>query len=309
MKNIIAYYYDLHPNNINEINENYFFEYRNNKYAFLILDRPLNELDEIYKISKEFDEKNILFHRIISNNDNSLSTYVNKNIYVMLEVFVNPNKLVNLPEVCYLTNNTVNISTSSLLLRNNWDVLWEAKTDFLESQINEMGSKYPLLFTYANYYIGLCENAIMYFKSVCEINGDVFLSVCHKRINDNETNFNLYNPLNTILDYKVRDIAEYIKCAFFDNKNAYKLVLEYFNNNYVTYKEALLLYCRLLYPSYFFDIVDNVVNKFDSEKKLDKYVSKSKEYELFLFRVNLYISNLYNIYVPQVDWLIKRSLN
>ena len=72
--------------------------------------------------------------------------------------------------------------------------------------------KYPILYNIIDYYLGISENAIFYLKKVVSnYEGNVSVCVCHKRIGVNSTLFDLYNPLNLIIDTRVRDIAEYFK--------------------------------------------------------------------------------------------------
>ena len=206
-----------------------------------------------------------------------------------------------------INNNSINIECDNVINRNDWVTLWEIKNDYFEAQINEIGKKYPNLCNYANYYIGLAENAISYVRNAQKIDDVALLSICHKRINYSDDLFSLYNPVNFICDYRVRDICEYIKTAFFSGDDAYLLIINYFKNNYLSYKEALLFYGRLLYPSYFFDLHDDIVNNNLEENIIEKIIIKASNYERFLYDVYVYISKLYNRYIPAVDWIIKRS--
>ena len=49
--------------------------------------------------------------------------------------------------------------------------------------------------------------------------------ILHKRIKLNSTLFDLYNPLNLIIDFKVRDFAEYIKDCLI-NDGDYKSIID-----------------------------------------------------------------------------------
>lgn len=307
MKNILNYYYSLHPEEISHEGDKYFFEYLGNKYVLEPFKRPLTDIDPIYKINRQMVSSNILVHEIIVNNENKILTYINNSAFVLMEIYVNPNARINLSEICYINNNSINVECDKILNRYDWITLWETKNDYFEAQINEIGKKYPNLCNYANYYIGLAENAISYMKSLESISDITVLGICHKRINSNGTLYDLYHPLNFIYDYRIRDVCEYIKSSFFNGQNTYDIVIEYFNNNYLSYKEALLFYARLLYPSYFFDMYDDIVNKELNENVIESIIIKSEEYENFLVNINIYLSRLYNRYIPQVDWLIKKS--
>ncbi len=308
MKNILAYYYGLHPDEISHLDDKYFFTYMDKNYVFQIFSRPLSDVDSLYKINRQMIERNILVHEIIINNENKILTYVNNISYVLMQIYVNKDARITLPEICHINNNSINIECDKIIGRYDWITLWETKNDYFEAQINEIGQKYPYLCNYANYYIGLAENAISYVRSALLEKDVSLLSICHKRIDCDGTLFSLYNPIYYVCDYRIRDVAEYIKNAFFCGKNAYVIVDEYFKNNYLSYKEALLFYGRLLYPSYFFDLHDDIVNKDLNESKIENIIVKQDEYERFLYDVYVYLTKLYNRYIPAIDWIIKGSL-
>lgn len=300
MKNILEYYYDIYPDNVFYKNDKYYFEYYYFKYVFEKCDISINELNKIYDMQSNFHESDVLIHKIIINKEKSLITYVNNLPYVLLKIYVNDSKIISLPEICYINNRTIdNYNT------NDWVKLWELKNDFIESQIIEAGKKYPNMCKYINYYIGLAENAISYAKNVNYNNVRVCLS--HERIASDSTLYELYNPVNMRFDYIVRDICEYVKNCFFNNKDVYSLLNEFLLNNYLSYDEALLLYSRMVYPSYFYDVFDEIVSNNRSEKDIDIIINKSSEYELFLKDLYYYLSYMYNRYFPRIDWIIKRS--
>ena len=307
MKNILNYYYSLYPTEILHKDDKYFFDYLECKYVFTPFKRPISDINCLYKINRQMISREILVHEIIINKENEVVTYVNNIPYVLMELYVNIELRISLPEVCYINNNSVGIECEKLLNRYDWTSLWETKNDYFEAQINEIGKKYPNLCSYANYYIGLAENAILYVKEANKINDLALTSICHKRIDSKNNLFELYNPLNYIYDYRVRDVCEYVKSSFFNGEDAYEIVKEYFNNNYISYKEALLFYGRLLYPSYFFDLYDDIVNNELTEDLAQSIALKSKDYEVFLINVHLFLLKLYKRYIPSVDWLIKRN--
>ena len=275
MNNILAYYYSLHPKEISHVDDKYFFEYLNSNYVFMLFDRPISDVDPLFKVNKEMISRNILVHEIITNNENKILTYVNNVPYILMEIFINKESRITLPEICHINNGSMNIECERIISRYDWGTLWETKNDYFEAQINEIGKKYPNLCNYANYYIGLAENAISYIRMAMSVDDVAPTSICHKRINPNDNLFSLYNPINYVCDYRIRDICEYIKSSFFEDIDVYKITEEYFKNNYVSYKEALLFYGRLLYPSYFFDLHDDIVNNDLPEKYIEKIITKS----------------------------------
>jgi len=308
MKDMLNYYYNIYPSEISHVKDRYYFENLGNKYVLESFKRPYEDAKCLYEINEQMLKRNILVHKIILNKEQKVLTFINNTPYVLMEIYINENARVNLPEICYISNNSVGISCNNILNRYDWSLLWSKKNDYIEAQISEISKRFPNLSNYINYYIGLCENAILYFKQAKNSDDEALISVCHKRTSTHDTFYDLYNPLNYIFDYRVRDISEYIKTEFFKGNDAFNLVLEYFNNNYLSYKEAILFYSRLLYPSYFYDLYDEIINVNLNENVIESIISKTDEYELFLSKVYLFLNKLYFKYFPEITWIIKRSL-
>ena len=86
MKNILAFYYSLRPEEIHHKNDKYFFECMNNSYVFEVFMRPLNDIDALYNVNKQMIERGILTHEMIVNNENKILTYVNNVPYILMEI-------------------------------------------------------------------------------------------------------------------------------------------------------------------------------------------------------------------------------
>jgi len=85
-----------------------------------------------------------------------------------------------------------------------------------------------------------------------------------------------------ILDYRVRDSAEYFKDKFFNNNDIAEELNYFIRYIQLTYEEWVLFFARLLYPSYYFDLYEDIINGREEEEKLDNIVSKHEEYEKVL---------------------------
>ena len=101
-------------------------------------------------------------------------------------------------DICLINNNTINLECNDILKRNDWITLWETKNDYFEAQISEIGKRFPDLCNTVNYYIGLAENAVSFVRNVLNIDDYVYTSISHKRIDDCDTLYCLYNPLNLL---------------------------------------------------------------------------------------------------------------
>ena len=151
----------------------------------------------------------------------------------------------------------------------------------------------------------MAENAISYYNNLSnkEVDNNS-LVISHRIININDTVYAIYDPVNIIIDHKARDIAEYIKYSFFsDNTNIFKELNVYFKYNYYTKDDVVMLLARVLYPSFYFNMYEDIMINSKEEKIITNITSKLDKYELYLTRVFKYFNNFYNLPVP--EWLNK----
>ena len=114
----------------------------------------------------------------------------------------------------------------------------------------------------------------------------------------------LYNPLNMTFDYQIRDVAEYIKNSFFlDNKDIYKEIDDYLRNNNLSITDVNLLIARLLYPSFYFAMYEDILIYNESEKIILPIVNRLPEYEKYLAKIISYFKERYDI--SEIYWLKK----
>jgi spore coat protein YutH len=308
MNNYINYYYTIYPNSIHEQNKTFYFIYNDEKYFFLPFNRPLEDSKFLYELNVEMIRKGLLVHEIILNKDNNALTLVNDIPYILMRVYVNEHKLINLTDIIYISMTTTNIKPNPTLDRSDWVGLWSAKIDYFEYQISQVGKKYPIICEFLSYYIGMAENAISYVKNTLseakKTPYDV-LSIGHKRIKENYTDFDIYNPLSFIIDYPARDISEYIKAKFFSSNDVWPEIEEYFNSYDMPIYSKRLLYARLMFPSYFFDVYEAVIEGKLKEDDILPFVYKTEQYEEFLNEFHTYI-NRGNL-IPQIDWINKKN--
>ncbi|MBQ9854540.1 MAG: hypothetical protein IJO57_05890, partial [Bacilli bacterium] len=209
MNNFIEYFYGIKVDKVIYGNKYYSFIYNGYVYRLYIVDSNINT-KSLYEINKKLVGNTLMSEIIVNMNGEVISIY-NDIDYILLKIFVNINKPISLEEISFISN--------SLMIEKinvNWGMLWSNKIDYLEDLINENGKKYPLIVDSFNYFVGMAENAISYFNSIITDNNYKYV-ISHKTIRWRDTVEALYNPLNIIFDYKVRDIAEYIKNSFFNN--------------------------------------------------------------------------------------------
>ena len=290
MKNVLNYYYNLNIENIHQKNKNYYFKVNNLQY--MLLECVNEEINDIYSLNV-YLTKNYPFYKIILNKDNKVITIINETNYILLEINNNIKEL-NLNEIIKINN--ISIVNFNKLKRDNWYTLWTNKIDYFEYQINQIGKKYPIIRESFNYYIGLAETAISLIKSIN--NESIYLSLSHKRINNV---FDLYNPLNLIIDVRIRDICEYFKFCFFENKNIFKELELFLNYNKMSYNESVYFLARMLFPTYYFDLYEKIIANEVKEEEIKKIISKVDKYEKLLKYIYLNFKNN-NLYI---EWLEK----
>lgn len=302
MKNIINYFYNLNITKLTNKDNIYSFYDNDELYHFYIYNNNIKNID----LTKDIDDslkKDTLIHEIIINKDNSIITYYNNIPYILCKINININKPITLGEINYLSSKV--ISTNSKITYHSWQDLWSIKMDYLEKVINENGKKYPIIVDSFNYFVGMAENAISYYNNLSnkEVDNNS-LVISHRIININDTVYAIYDPVNIIIDHKARDIAEYIKYSFFsDNTNIFKELNVYFKYNYYTRDDVVMLLARVLYPSFYFNMYEDIMINSKEEKIITNITSKLDKYELYLARVFKYFNNFYNLPVP--EWLNK----
>ena len=297
MKNIINYYYGFNVLNVYILDNNYYFTIDGNNYFFIKYNRSNTEINPIYNIYLELVSRNIMTNDIILNRFNQIVTPINNNIYILIRERSNGN--ININDILYIQNNTFNISKDKYLLRIDWVKLWSLKIDYYEEQTKHISKDFTLLNDSIDYYIGLGENAISYFV-FNNIKIDNYV-LAHRRINLKSSNF--YNPINYIIDSRVRDFSEYIKFLFFEDKmniDILKCYLDYIN---FTKSEYILFISRLLFPTYYFDMFDEIISNNINEDAIKKVLNKSNDYITFIKSTMYYIIYNKKINIPYIDWI------
>lgn len=298
MNNFIEYFYGIKVDKIVYEKNSYSFIYNRYFYKLYVFDNSSNT-DFLINVNKKM-LGNTLVSEIIKNRNGEVLSIYNNIGYILMRIYVNVNKGISLKEVVSLSNS---LYKDKLMI--NWGNLWEKKMDYLEDLINENGKKYPLIVDSFNYFVGLAENAISYYNTIL-IDKNYKFGISHRKIKIDDTIEELYNPLNIIFDYKVRDVAEYMKISFFNgNKNALNEFIWYLNNNYLSIMEAKLLIARLLYPSFYFDMYEDIMIDEKEEKIITNILIKIDEYEIYLAKLIEMISSKYG--VDDILWLKKNN--
>lgn len=298
MKNILEFYYNLSlEEEILNRNGNYYFVINNNSFVFRPFYGNNNSIDDIYKLNNYLSNFSYI-DKIILNKFNSPITKVKDILYVL--ILLKGNNNINLSIISNLAS--IDIPSFKSLERNNWEVLWGNLIDYYEMQIGQNEKKYPLIRESFDYFVGMGENAISYLVNTKK---EVKPNFYDKKVLSHNNLYNsLFDPLNIILDHKARDLAEYIKLSFFNNnQNIFKELDEYFYYNHYSFYGMRILFARIIYPSFYFKLYDEILSKKKEEKELNSIIKRIDDYELYLSNIYLYLRKYYDI--PMIEWLKK----
>lgn len=288
MKNLINYYYNILIEEIRKVDDYYAIYSNNYRYALINFNYDLNYLKKIYYIIMS---NNVFCHEIVINNFGNIITSYNNNNYILIKFKldkeeINYNDILNYSFIVYEEENF------------SWKPLWESKIDYYEYQVNQMGYKYKTVKESFNYYIGLSENAISLLNYIDT--SKLVYSISHRRIDVKGTD-SFYNPINLIIDCRVRDIAEYYKINFFNDNLDSADIIKYISEININKNEAIAFFSRLLYPSYYFDLYDDIIQEKSNDEKLNKIIKKSTSYEILLKKI--YLMFKYKYQIPEIEWL------
>lgn len=309
MKQSIEYYYNLSLENI-ELHKDYaFFLYNNNKFYYVFLHRDEKELEDIIECSKQMKMKGINCHDIIYNKFNKIISLFGEDKYVMLKINQQENFELDIFDIINYSKQLSLNSSKYNQYQNEWGALWAVKIDYFENQVRQLGKNKNGIINSFSYYIGLAENALIYYNTTKK--QETFnpvvdkITLSHRRVFFPNIWLNFGNPLTFIFDIEVRDVAEYLKSMFFkvgleetlDETKSYLKIRKLSKYSYQ------MFYARLLFPTYYFDVYEKVINEELQEDALIEIVDKVGDYEIFL--KNIYLEILKYSNIEKINWLNK----
>lgn len=301
MKNAIFFYYNLNPITITERNKIFEFQLQNNSYVLIPCTRTNEEVEVLYKLSILLYERGIPVHQIVLNKDNQLVTFINQIPYVLFRVYIQKDIPLIMNDILNFQKLTEGITVNNLPLAD-WYQLWTQKIDYLEYQMSEFGKKYPLLRESFSYYVGVSENCITLVGNLTNIEKK---TLSHRRLYTTSTLFDLYNPLNFVMDSKVRDICEFLKDGFFHGKNVLEEAGLYFRYQPLSETDYQLFFIRMLFPSYYFDQYEKIIEMGHPEKELLPVIHNTENYESLIAIFYTWLQSYGKI--PEILWMKKSN--
>ena len=304
MKNAIFYYYQLSSYDIHKIDKAYFF--KSSSYDLALIPTMLDnkEIEDLNNLSIRLMNLGIETNQIIYNKANLPITNIDGINYVLIKYNKGKDQIITINDIMYFSNITTRIDLKEKI---KWKKLWIDKIEYMEYQITHFGKSNPKIRESFSYYVGLGENAISLINSLGE---NYAMSVQHTRLKHDCNFFEFYNPLNFVVDSRVRDVCEYIKSKFFSIKNLdmdslIESVEDYIVNQKYSRDELILFLSRLLFPTYYFDLYEQIVVGLKDEMSINLIIDRVNNYEKFLKRIYLYMCTF--VSMPDIEWLKKNN--
>ena len=290
MKDFIYLNYDLYVDKI-YFNKRYFFFASDYKIYIIKFNK-----DSLEGMNKLINLTNNLYTFIpvntflLNKNNEFISKYNDE--YILLLRVNNIEKDFELNDIYKFWNINSNL--------DNYNILddWMKIIDNLEKKLTTYNKEYPIIQKSVNYFIGLGENAIellMDYNNQINNNND---SIGHKLSYELFNNNDLYDPFLFIKTNKMYDISNYIKYKFLKNEIDYnEIELFFLNGN--EYENVFLFSC-LLYPSIYFDLVNNILLEKEEEGKIELFIKRRKKYIKLLSFCKKIVKNNKNIKL--INW-------
>ena len=298
MNNALLFFFNINVSELKKINNNYYFKYLNNDYGIYLYERDIEEALEIYYLNLELITNGFPSYEIILTIKNEILFFINNNYYILMKLPNIKNRLITFNDI--ISFNYKPLNKIKKLDKSNWSYNWSNKIDFIEYQFSQIKGKYPLIASSIAYFIGIWENAISYYND--NVNTKEEKTIAHKRITYDMDLLEFLNPLNFVIDYKERDWGEYLKSFVISNNYTNNILDKYLKANNID--QVVLLVSRLLFPSYYFDLYEEIV--LDNRKESDiNYIIEKKDNVLYL--INYLLTKYSNYNVPLINWIKKET--
>ena len=301
MRDFLNYYYYLFPDRIHKVGQSYFFNIHNYYFGFYPYNGNIEELPSLLSLNNYMSYQSDRINRILLNKEGNIITSKENHNYILILLKTISNDSISLKNIIDFPRLDISLP---LLNRTNWYSLWSQKIDYLERIRDHLKKEKNLIYNSLPYYIGLAENAISYLKYSNLENHH--LAICHKRVKENEPLMEFYNPLSLVIDYKVRDLAEYYKSLFFHTCDI-KEIINSIKKVKMNQVDTIYFYIRMLYPSYYFDAVDDILKGNIRENDILKITKYAEDYEYLLYELYLLFKSKVNLI--GIEWITKKFAN
>lgn len=259
--------------------ENYFFV--NDKKIYIKRIDKTNEenLNELVKFTNYLYSKNKPTETFLINKQGKYTIeYKNKKIALLIANNAE-NIVLNYNDIMSGTFKIENYVIKKYNMYNEWKKI----IDDFEKRIVEYNKEYPLIMKYANYYIGLAENAIQLLgETKIKDEKEKYLGRLTK---ENKYNYKNYmDPFSYVETLKLYDVANYFKYKLYTDEIDYD-ELEMVKKNLEDEDDKKIFTSIIVFPIEVFKRMDKIMQGQMEEKTIIEYIKKIKKIEEFMIYI------------------------
>lgn len=259
MYQFLLNFYQFYPSTISKENNYYSISYQSYQYF----------LYEVYDIEKVYFQASITkydddFYSFIYNRFHSLISEYDGHFYVLLLGKKKKNLDYNFSIRKY----------HSCIVSLQWYYQWIKRIEYIESYYSSIRGKNIIVDESIDYYLGLMELSIYLLRDYKDEKG---IGCIQREKYQKEL---WHNPLNTMIDLKEREFGEYLKSIFWNNQYQSIDLKSFIYQNKDQYNFQFVL-ARVVYPNYYFDLLDEIVFFNGNPDKLKLIITRSEEFSSY----------------------------
>lgn len=301
MKNALIYNFNIYVDELTKLNDDYYFRFQNTDFVVSLYNRNIDEIMSIYKLNIYMLKNNVPTYQIILTKDNNI-LFMYENLYYILMIIPNlKNRLITFDDIVRF-NYIFDDKDMFKIDKSNWAYYWENKIDYIEDQCSYLNNKYSFINSSFDYFLGLWENGISYFN-YNNLGTKSIKCICHKRVSLDTDLYYFFNPLNLLIDYKERDYGEFLKSYVYSKNWTINELDDIFDKINLNREDVMILITRILFPSYYFDLYEDIILDSKREDEVLKKINCKNIISLLKYIFNKY--KFYNI--PLIEWIKKEE--
>lgn len=301
MKNALIYNFNIYVDELTKLNDDYYFRFQNTDFVVSLYNRNIDEIMSIYKLNIYMLKNNVPTYQIILTKDNNI-LFMYENLYYILMIIPNlKNRLITFDDIARF-NYIFDDKDMFKIDKSNWAYYWENKIDYIEDQCSYLNNKYSFINSSFDYFLGLWENGISYFN-YNNLGTKSIKCICHKRVSLDTDLYYFFNPLNLLIDYKERDYGEFLKSYVYSKNWTINELDDIFDKINLNREDIMILITRILFPSYYFDLYEDIILDSKREDEVLKKINCKNIISLLKYIFNKY--KFYNI--PLIEWIKKEE--
>lgn len=308
MKNALLFFFNINISNdkISKIGDTYYFSYNNNNFIIERYTRNIEEINDIYLLSEKMINDGFPLFKIIPTNENKEIFSFENNYYVLMIMPRIKNRIITYKDVINF-NYTVENNQYKKIDKSYWEYYWSQKIDYIEYQFYQIMEKYPNIQYSINYYIGIWENAISFYNLNNEASSSDVKYVSHKRVNCKMDLLEFVKPTNFVIDYKERDVAEYIKSYIYEENYTNETIIKYLESVPKNKNNIVKFIARILFPSNYFDAYEDIIYEKENtnDKAINEIIAKNKNY---IYLLQVIFEFFENNNIPEIDWIKEEKI-